>query len=459
MLAAGGQHGELYITNAPLRTGINATSVEDKLAARFPTRPLRPFTINLNLQNRSINNSMILLPTYPNDWVRHSDERRIGNKSFRRGDPYSTSTGSRVDPEGMNQDEREMDMDDIEEMDDEAMDLDEEDESDFTDEEEPQSPLTYPNTVPFLHPPRIPQLPNRQSSDWMSTASSGGPSRRAASFSDRLDPRYAVGSSGIGGGVGGVQRSGGRLQRQSFSIPRPGTGLPPIEYVTSRPITNLGTGSPAGRSERSASGSRKRDPQRHGALKSRDSRLASHVDEPRLLISNNDLSVKMCALRSVPASNSAAAATNDMLNTGLAHYRNQRSSRRGGNPGSGSTAASLATPVGRPSATPTTDAEFAAWIGMGDTRPQSERLRERLDMQRREFQRITGMPVTGSAMGNSRRGSSPPAAFSSPPPPGVQREQEERKLVRIGGSKFKCAINHCESISLPLVMYFKDMKG
>lgn len=426
MLAAGGQHGELYITNAPPRTGLNASDVENKLAARFPIKPLKPFTINLSLQSRSINNSMILLPTYPDDWVRRSDERRIGHKPFRRHSlNYRTSQGVERG------DEIEEEMDDIEELEDEVMDLDTQDGDDTDDDIQdddaigPRSPLTYPNTVPFLHGPRIPHLPSQSSnSDWMSNTGSGsGTPRRAASFSDRLSHRDRSN-----------QVRPTRLERQSFSIPRPGTGLPPIEYVTSRP---MGTpGSP--RSEASSTIRRrsKRDLQRHGSVKGLHTHSEDVLDEPRLLISNNDLTVKMFSLRSTP--NRPSASTNDTSSDPRLATRHQDppagvrniSGRRGGRMGAVSGGF---------------ERTFDDWTRGPDVLATSVSQRERLLRQLSEFQRIAGIRlIRDSALVNPQSGISP-SVVPAPISPHGQKEKEERKLVRIGTSKFKCAINHCES--------------
>jgi len=240
ILAAGGQHGELYITNLPSPS-----------PDRFTT-PLKPFVISQTLQTRSINNSMILLPSYPTEWARQSERRRVGYKSRK----------SLVE---------EMTMDlEMDQRDEEGMVGDEEGEED---EEvvEPSSPLTYPNTVPFLRGPRMSVSPRPVE---MEESGRSGPSRRTVSFSDR-DPDHLPRSV--------------RVTRQSFSIPRP--GLPPIEYVTSRNLP-LPTETDI-EMEDTDSRIRRKTP-----LK-RPTSWAEHIDEPRLLISNNDLSIKMFSLRPV----------------------------------------------------------------------------------------------------------------------------------------------------------------
>jgi hypothetical protein len=76
-----------------------------------------------------------------------------------------------------------------------------------------------------------------------------------------------------------------------------------------------------------------------------------------------------------------------------------------------------------------------------------------LNRQREEFERTLGMRIAphSSTMLGSRSGmgagmeSSRDSLASGPGNPDVvlPADSEERKLVRVGGSKFKCAINHC----------------
>lgn len=387
------------MTNAPNRNGHNASAVENNLANRFPVKALRPFNINLSLQSRSINNSMVLLPTYPAEWAVQADQRRIGYIGSQ-----SRPMPLREDPEAR-------------EMDDQVMDLDGEDtEEEDEEEDEPRSPLTYPNNVPFQHAPRLPHLSSHQGPSWV--PDHAGPSRRTASFSDHLrSSRRDVRPT--------------RLERQSFSIPRPGTGMPPIEYVTSRPMAFPGSPRSPSQASSSAHQRGKNSLQRHNAVKGHNPRIEGVIDEPRLLISNNDLTVKMFSLRSVPSRSSHDSPIQQDQDPRTQAYRAYANLPRA-HEGSGQI-----------------EQTFDDWSRSDQGLTASRVARERLQRQLNEFQRIVGMQVSRpNTMGNPRITSqSPPAATSPRPMPmlGVhEKDMEERKLVRIGGSKFKCAINHCK---------------
>jgi len=340
ILAAGGQHGELYITNLP------SSSTPHPLD-RF-NHPLKPFTISQTLQTRSINNSMILLPSYPAEWARQAERRKVGHKSRK-------------------------------EMEDEMI-IDERDEDDIEIEEEvvePNSPLTYPNTVPFLHRPRMSISPRPTPMEIEERTS-----RRTVSFSDREEPRV-------------------RVSRQSFSISR--LGLPPIEYVTSRTLPGYGVDIETER----------QDPRIRKPLK-RPTSWSEHIDEPRLLISNNDLSIKMFSLRPTPSSPTPAPAPHAQY-----HYH---------------PSAPFASSSWRANATlPMPIPRIHRSTGLGDDEPVYR------DSSR--HQRLEGDNIwmrAGDGQGVQRAAERPVPVVNG----------EERKLVRLGMTQFKCAINHCTSLSL-----------
>lgn len=353
---------------------------------------------------------MVLLPTYPSEWAAQADERRIGHVGFRPRPRFHSRSQEGEEGGGMedelmdlDEDDTEGDMDEVDE---------EEDEDEEGDEDEPRSPLTYPNTVPFVHAPRLPHLPSHQgsSSSWGSSSATAGPSRPTASFSDHPRTRNRE-----------IRPT--RLQRQSFSIPRPGTGMPPIEYVTSRPMAV--PGSPRSPQASTSRYEYRNDLQRHNAIKGHNPRIEGIVDEPRLLISNNDLTVKMFSLRAVPP----RPAQPQPEFSGGRHASREvqdiypRSSRH-------------------PSTSGQAEQTFDDWSRSDQGLTASRLARERLQRQLSEFQRIVGMQVSRpTTLGNPRITSASP---SPPEQKDKDQDKEERKLVRIGGSKFKCAINHCE---------------
>jgi hypothetical protein len=259
--------------------------------------------------------------------------------------------------------------------------FDEREEDVFKDEEdeevvEPNSPLTYPNTVPFLHRPRmsisprpIPMEEERHS-------------RRTVSFSDREEPRV-------------------RVTRQSFSIPR--LGLPPIEYVTSRTLPGYGMDIETER----------QDHRIHKPLK-RPTSWSEHVDEPRLLISNNDLSIKMFSLRPTPSTPTPTPA---------AQYHYHPSAPFASSPWRAN--ATLPMPIPR--------IHRSTGTGLGDDEPVYRDLSRH---QRLEGDNVWMRAGDGQSVQRAPERVVPVA------------NGEERKLVRLGMTQFKCAINHCMSLRL-----------
>ncbi|WOO85523.1 putative protein [Vanrija pseudolonga] len=177
--------------------------------------PVKPFALNLNLPSRSINNAITILPSYPVGWARRQAEvkRLYGQREPRRRD-----IDFEDDDESTLRDSDDEDADDL----DDDMDIDDDSTTGGA------QVLTYPNSIPFGHARRIPILGGDRNRRWSNTTS---------------------------------------LSSQS------------PQYVTSH-----GSGrhrSPASSSEAS-----------------RRSRL-QRADEPRILVSNNDQTVKMFSLRRV----------------------------------------------------------------------------------------------------------------------------------------------------------------
>jgi hypothetical protein len=268
ILACGGQHGELYISNLPQPLTYNP--VRARNLGKPASEPIRPFTMSLTLPTRSINNSLVILPSWPEEWQKREEERTLGfiGRGDRTWDEEEHDGGGRVEGgEWVRTPWFEKDL----EEEDEEMDLDEEEDDEVA---SPASVATYPNTVPFLHAPRIPNLPSSPASSIEVHTT-----RRASSFSHDRPARPLV----------------QRAARQSFSIQsRP--GQPPIQYVTSLPRG-------AGASSRSPSISStfrpvvRPDSGMSGTTASSRGSRSKRVDEPRLLVSNNDQTVKMFSLR------------------------------------------------------------------------------------------------------------------------------------------------------------------
>jgi hypothetical protein len=392
---------------------------------------------------------MILLPSYPHEWAKQSEKGRVGYKPhFERHEVYEEEY------EVVDEDEDGDVIMDYQEEEDEVM----EEEEDEEDEVEPHSPLTYPNTVPFLHAPRIPHLPSPSPTtsrrELEMDVDRAGPSRRAVSFSER-------------------QREPVRAQtisaRQSFSIPRPGSGLPPIEYVTSRPFL-----SEAGIASQQRAANARSDPRSRPRSRSHrtpsDGRTQSRYvhDEPRLLISNNDLTIKVFSLRAVESTGPAIAEQRP------SHMPGQSRRLPGQSQAQGRTRMSLPMPIPRLQ-TPSHDWQTVPfrleehsptsrsagsgpnlWTDRTDRRlnPASAGFgaenilgaTQRLARHRSDFERIVGMRVPPWSPTRVRAPESDPLA-GNVSSVRLGEDGQERKLVRLGGTKFKCAINHCTSPS------------
>nr|XP_018263766.1 uncharacterized protein I303_03639 [Kwoniella dejecticola CBS 10117]OBR85924.1 hypothetical protein I303_03639 [Kwoniella dejecticola CBS 10117] len=175
IFACGGQHGELYICNLPQPT--NPNPLTNKYTSSAPK--IKPFVISTTLSGRSINNSIIIPPTWPAQWLRTSEEKKLGylgrgSRKYEELGRYGpegeevllgkTEKGQWVTRKPLSPLEDIHDEDEIMHSQDEYENDDDDD--DPAEYEVARSPIsdssvaTYPNTVPFLHAPRIPHLPN-----------------------------------------------------------------------------------------------------------------------------------------------------------------------------------------------------------------------------------------------------------------------------------------------------------
>lgn len=316
------------------------------------------------------------------------------------------------------------------------MEVDEDDEEEYSAPSPVSSVATYPNTVPFLHAPRIPHLPSPTSLPLEIPTIS----RRATSFSSNDRPSSST------------SRDRTARQSVSFTIQRP--GQPPIEYVTSRSpsIRSASILRPDSRASRNCTASSSR----------------RQRDEPRLLISNNDQTVKMFSLRPVTSSVHCRPRPRDPAfwdsrmndspppSTSAIRQTADRSSRLIDRIGPGPGVAS-ALPPPRFGSSLGWDA-IGINEGLASIERDSEALQRDLDWaadqlfregealrrERDDFERVIGMRV-----GLSRSAPGSRVSEDSSCPPLVERSEkqlpmEERKLAKVGGSRFKYAINHCE---------------
>ena len=310
----------------------------------------------------------------------------------------------------------------------------------------PSSPVaTYPNTVPFRRPLRITHSvsPTANSIEIPTTSS------RASSFVRADRPRSPL--------------SRERTARHSFSSTLHLPGQPPIQYVSSRPHPQS---FPMSTSTRP--GSRSRPDSRMSTSSSQrlsKSKGQARMDEPRLLISNNDQTVKMFSLRPVdPTAHRSSTARQDqrvsdsrrpsaaaLLQAADREFsRIERLRERVGRERGDLTSS-------RPSNPPARFGSGFGWdsVGVNEGISTIERETEALERQltwtedilrreqqslrreRDEFERVIGMRV-----GLERTACPLPSER-------VEKEnmREGMRLAKIGGSRFKYAINHCELVA------------
>lgn len=318
--------------------------------------------------------------------------------------------------------------DDVEDAD-ALMEIDEDEDEEWSAPSPASSVATYPNTVPFLHAPRIPHLPSPTSHALEIPTTS----RRASSFSahDRPPP----------------SPSRDRTARQSFSSSLNRLGQPPIQYVTSRspslrPSTIPRPDSRASRVSVASSSRRRRD-------------------EPRLLIANNDQTVKMFSLRPATTSINRSSTPQDRTfwDSRIADFPPPSTSAIRHTADS---SAGLLDAMRRNAPIPAPSPRFGSafgWdaVGINEglasierehealqrelSRAEDQLVRERdaLRRERDDFERVIGMRV-GLTRSNQGEG------IACPPSERVEKlvVREERKLAKVGGARFKYAINHCE---------------
>ncbi|WWC69372.1 uncharacterized protein I206_103311 [Kwoniella pini CBS 10737] len=488
IFACGGQHGELYICNLPQPTNSNPAlnPLSNKYTSSAPK--IKPFIISTTLSGRSINNSIIIPPTWPSQWMRTSEEKKLGylNRGSRKYEELGrygfeeeelllgrtengqwitrkpiSLTGD-IDDEDQIMDDEDEDEDVIEEDDDdEDTELLSEEEDDAIVYDVAHSPIsdssvaTYPNTVPFLHAPRIPHLPNPASTSRTTVRGSSVSSRRTGSFSSTRD----------------------RLTRQSFSShdEERRFGHPPIQIVTSThavPRSSRAGSSSSSTRHRGIVPPNQNHPIKHRLLRTKKGK----IEEPRILISNNDCTVKMFSLHPLQPSNhnhiierspvsynaDAPQSRRERISPTL-NYRqpfpvsnpNERDDlgsrpldRLGlGAPRSSNSSISrTGTPFEWTShnhshhrhhhqtsvSTPFTLAERETLSLQRELQRASDGLRvehDNLRRSREDFERVIGMRVsTGQAQAGHPRD--------------ADQEREERKLSKVGGTRFKVATNH-----------------
>ena len=344
--------------------------------------------------------------------------------------------GTDRDMEWKDADELE-DEDDGDEDDESEMDLDDADDM-LEDLPSPSSSVaTYPNTVPFQHAPRLPHLSPSQPYVEI-------PARRTTSFSYNDRPRQMSQRGSFSSSID---------QQRTLSTSHP---IHSAQYITSirnsraphfpgSPDTAIASAS----SVVSSSGSIKRK-----------RKSARRNDEPRLLISNNDQTVKMFSIRRSetesqsesgatpayvpPAYVPPAAESTDRvrelqreLRTAQEHQEDVRRLYE----------RVIATRPTAPVPAPAFGSSFG-WdsIGMNEgvqagddaLRRELERAREHLRTQqetfrreREDFERVIGMRV---------------AVEQNQAEESANRDAEQRRLAKVGGSRFKYAINHCKFI-------------
>ncbi|OCF36577.1 hypothetical protein I316_01828 [Kwoniella heveanensis BCC8398] len=503
ILACGGQHGELYLCNLPQPPTLNP--LFQRFTSSASASKIKPFSISTTLPGRSINNSIIIPPSWPDQWAKVSSERKLGYigrgsrkweevESYprneligrveagewvrRTGEPHGPAAAAgnatwagegEDDGDPMDIDERDDSEADTELLTEDDDDLDYDLDTTVHSPTSTSSVATYPNTVPFLHAPRIPHLAHPLMTNHHTSAS---PARRSASFSSSIRPA-----------------SRNRSERYSFSSSYSSmleTTQPPPQYVTSRYRDHRS------RSGRGFTSSSIRPvatsvlPSNGNLSKISRMRKTAAVDEPRILISNNDCTVKVFSLHPVTPSSSGQASVSgrhaDTPRDLAPQYLQQATGRRPDSVDRSGISASRPLDrlgLGAPRASSseqirprtTTAFEWAAptdisrhthprlsrtpHLSIGGGIPsiathanvssaaavltrEAEQLQRELDRysslraerdimlrEREEFERIIGMHV-GAGTGLE----------------GPDDTREERRLNKVGGTRFKVATNH-----------------
>lgn len=97
--------------------------------------PIKPFVLKQNLTSRSINNAITILPTFPNGWARRQAACKQQYVGYSRHSEEPDDDDAESDVDSAESDSDNMDMDD----------------------DVSPNVATYPNTLPFGHTPRMSQ--------------------------------------------------------------------------------------------------------------------------------------------------------------------------------------------------------------------------------------------------------------------------------------------------------------
>nr|XP_019013613.1 uncharacterized protein I206_01683 [Kwoniella pini CBS 10737]OCF52394.1 hypothetical protein I206_01683 [Kwoniella pini CBS 10737] len=419
IFACGGQHGELYICNLPQPTNSNPAlnPLSNKYTSSAPK--IKPFIISTTLSGRSINNSIIIPPTWPSQWMRTSEEKKLGylNRGSRKYEELGrygfeeeelllgrtengqwitrkpiSLTGD-IDDEDQIMDDEDEDEDVIEEDDDdEDTELLSEEEDDAIVYDVAHSPIsdssvaTYPNTVPFLHAPRIPHLPN--------------PASTSRTTKGKIEePRILI--------------SNNDCTVKMFSL----HPLQPSNHnhIIERSPVSYNADAPQSRRERISPTLNYRQPFPVSNPNERDDLGSRPLDR-----------LGLGAPRSSNSSISRTGTPFEWTSHNHSHHRHHHQT-------------SVSTPF--------TLAERETLSLQRELQRASDGLRvehDNLRRSREDFERVIGMRVsTGQAQAGHPRD--------------ADQEREERKLSKVGGTRFKVATNHCEYSQYRIIIELLDL--
>lgn len=172
ILACGGQKGELYLCDLP-QTG----KIKPKAA-------MKPFSLNLTLPSRSINNAITILPSWPRGWLQRRGEWKRAYAGYARGrDDDLCDSDDELDEEAEAEDVEP----DVNFEIDEYMDI-----LDDYDDEVATSPAssvaTYPNTIPFGLPRRMSRHGEWQRPQYVTRGGGGRHSPASTTSSKHMRP-------------------------------------------------------------------------------------------------------------------------------------------------------------------------------------------------------------------------------------------------------------------------------
>ena len=278
LLACGGQHGEIRICNLPTPVHLDTPHLWSS-----STPVVKPFSIDLTLPTRSINNSITLLPSFPDDWSRQANERRLGFIGARTRRPVEAKRASCPRPPSPSLSE--------------FLNLDsdphpfEDDDVDMDIARSPTSPVSSGSASFYARP-------------FDPLADAAGPSHRAASLGSLDRPGWGHISSSL-------SFSGSPPSDLSFSSFLEQPGRRPITVVSSRPSSSHRSfsihSSTSSQHSYRPPRSPPRNPTNHLNPPKPRPRPNTADQAPRIVISNNDHSVKLFSLTPVtPGSRSGS---------------------------------------------------------------------------------------------------------------------------------------------------------